>query len=159
MCTKIINFVLFFTFKHGFFRNISFLKFKWIYFQNFVGVILFSFFLSQEQHSESQERSSTFSRDSKFSSDVPSVSESSDRSSAETQLENPEDALAKRKYVIQELIDTEKDYVRDLGLVVEGYMALMRDPECDIPLPEDLKGGKDKMVFGNIEAIYEWHKE
>lgn len=49
--------------------------------------------------------------------------------------------------------------MRDLGVVVDGYMKLMRNPDCDIPMPEDLKGGKDKMVFGNIEAIHEWHRE
>jgi triple functional domain protein len=68
-------------------------------------------------------------------------------------------AIQKREYVIHELVDTEKDYVNDLREVVEGYMALMKDPDCEIPMPEDLRGGKDKMVFGNVEAIYEWHKE
>lgn len=68
-------------------------------------------------------------------------------------------ALAKRQFVIRELVDTERDYVNDLKHIVEGYMALMRDPECDIPVPEDLRGGKEKMVYGNIEAIYEWHRE
>lgn len=73
--------------------------------------------------------------------------------------ESEESAVQKREYVIRELVETERDYVRDLRLVAEGYMALMRDPDCDIPMPEDLKGGKDKMVFGNLEAIYEWHRE
>lgn len=68
-------------------------------------------------------------------------------------------AIAKRQFVIRELVDTERDYINDLKQIVEGYMALMRDPECEIPLPEDLRGGKDKMVFGNVEAIYEWHRE
>lgn len=68
-------------------------------------------------------------------------------------------AIAKRQFVIRELVDTERDYVNDLKQIVEGYMALMRDPECEISLPEDLRAGKDKMVFGNIEAIYEWHRE
>lgn len=67
--------------------------------------------------------------------------------------------IAKRQYVIRELVDTERDYVNDLKQIVEGYMTLMRNPENEIPLPEDLRGGKDKMVFGNIEAIYEWHRE
>lgn len=39
----------------------------------------------------------------------------------------------------------------------QGYINLMRNEE--IPVPEDLKNGKDKIVFGNIEAIYEWHRE
>lgn len=68
-------------------------------------------------------------------------------------------AIQKREYVIRELVDTERDYVNDLREVVEGYMALMKDPDCEIPMPEDLRGGKDKMVFGNVEAIYEWHRE
>ncbi|XP_033331706.2 trio Rho guanine nucleotide exchange factor isoform X2 [Megalopta genalis] len=67
--------------------------------------------------------------------------------------------LTKRQFVVRELVETENDYVNDLGQIVEGYMALMRNPECEVPLPEDLRGGKDKMVFGNIEAIYEWHRD
>lgn len=74
--------------------------------------------------------------------------------------EDPESTiLAKRQFVIRELVDTERDYVNDLRQIVEGYIALMQDLESDIPLPDDLKGGKDKMVFGNIEAIYEFHRE
>lgn len=78
------------------------------------------------------------------------VSEESDPATA---------ALTKRQFVIKELVDTERDYVNDLREIVEGYMALMREVDSDIPLPDDLRGGKDKMVFGNVEAIYEWHRE
>lgn len=73
-----------------------------------------------------------------------------------------EEALHKREYVMRELVETERDYVRDLSYVVDGYMAVMRDPESfgfDVPVPEDLKSGKDKIIFGNIELIYEWHRE
>lgn len=73
-----------------------------------------------------------------------------------------EKALIKRRYVMQELVDTERDYVVDLGKVVEGYMAITRGEHplsSELPLPDDLKNGKDKIVFGNIEAIYEWHRE
>jgi len=68
-------------------------------------------------------------------------------------------ALLKRSYVLQELVDTERDYVRDLGLVVEGYFELMRKDPPEVVMPEDLRNGKDKIVFGNIEAIYEWHRD
>lgn len=78
-----------------------------------------------------------------------------DRNSAGGESE----ALIKRDYVMRELIDTERLYVRDLSYIVNGYMAIMRDPASEIPMPEDLCGGKDKIVFGNIEAIYEWHRE
>ncbi|KAJ8956994.1 hypothetical protein NQ318_012159 [Aromia moschata] len=66
--------------------------------------------------------------------------------------------LRKRHYVLQELIDTEEAYVRDLSLIVDGYIAAIKDPECEIPMPDDLRDGKDKLVFGNIEVIYDWHK-
>lgn len=75
------------------------------------------------------------------------------------ELDPESSAIAKRQFVIRELVDTERDYVNDLKHIVEGYMALMRNPDCEISLPEDLRGGKDKMVFGNLEAIYEWHRE
>lgn len=67
--------------------------------------------------------------------------------------------LRRRNFVLHELVETEEAYVKDLSLIVDGYILTMRDPECEIPMPEDLKCGKDKMVFGNIEAIYEWHRE
>ena len=32
--------------------------------------------------------------------------------------------------------------------------------ECpEIAMPEDLREGKDRMIFGNVEMIYEWHRE
>lgn len=126
--------------------------------------------------------------------------------------EEKEKARLKRKYVIQELVDTERDYVRDLGLVVDGYMATLRSslqqqsvaqssqpatsitaaaaaaqsgstqsggaqsgqPSTEdqtaaalpavavspIQVPEGLSHtGKDKIIFANIEQIFEWHRE
>ncbi|KAK3519148.1 hypothetical protein QTP70_018841 [Hemibagrus guttatus] len=63
-------------------------------------------------------------------------------------------ALEKSMYVLEELIETEKLYVADLGLIVEGYMATINAKG----VPEDMKG-KDKIVFGNIHQIYDWHKD
>ncbi|KAG7477463.1 hypothetical protein MATL_G00069840 [Megalops atlanticus] len=63
-------------------------------------------------------------------------------------------ALEKSIYVLKELIETERLYVEDLGLIVEGYMATMNSKG----VPEDMKG-KDKIVFGNIHQIYDWHKD
>lgn len=70
-----------------------------------------------------------------------------------------ETLLKRREYVLRELIDTEEAYVRDLSMIVDGYLAMMKDPECEIVMPEDLRDGKDKLVFGNIEVIYDWHKK
>ncbi|XP_016112290.1 rho guanine nucleotide exchange factor 25 isoform X1 [Sinocyclocheilus grahami] len=68
--------------------------------------------------------------------------------------EDRKSALEKSMYVLKELIETEKLYVADLGLIVEGYMASMNAKG----VPEDMKG-KDKIVFGNIHQIYDWHKD
>uniref|UniRef100_A0AAX7TLQ0 Rho guanine nucleotide exchange factor 25 n=1 Tax=Astatotilapia calliptera TaxID=8154 RepID=A0AAX7TLQ0_ASTCA len=57
-------------------------------------------------------------------------------------------------YVLTELIETERLYVEDLGLIVQGYMATMGNQG----VPEDLRG-KDRIVFGNIHQIYDWHKD
>uniref|UniRef100_A0A672YET5 Rho guanine nucleotide exchange factor 25 n=1 Tax=Sphaeramia orbicularis TaxID=375764 RepID=A0A672YET5_9TELE len=58
------------------------------------------------------------------------------------------------RYVLKELIETEKHYVADLGFIVEGYMDTMHSKG----IPEDMKG-KDKIVFGNIHQIFDWHKD
>ncbi|KAG2459312.1 KALRN protein, partial [Polypterus senegalus] len=75
------------------------------------------------------------------------------------QPRNPEEeqkakALRGRMFVLNELIQTEKDYVKDLGIVVEGFMKKIEEKG----VPEDMKG-KDKIVFGNIHQIYDWHKD
>ncbi|KRZ67863.1 Triple functional domain protein [Trichinella papuae] len=56
-------------------------------------------------------------------------------------------------YVLQELVETERDYVKDLGSIVEGYITTIESME----LPEDMKG-KERIVFANIQQIYEFHK-
>lgn len=72
-------------------------------------------------------------------------------------------ALEKRSYVLDELVRSERDYVRDLSLVVKDYINVIRNPstaECDIPIPENLKMIKaQRIIFCNIEQIYEWHKK
>ncbi|GFR86674.1 triple functional domain protein-like isoform X7 [Elysia marginata] len=74
-----------------------------------------------------------------------------DGKDAETQRA---EAVRKRQFVVQELYDTEKDYVKDLSTLVNGYMEYMKEN----PLPGETEG-KDKIVFGNIHQIYDWHNE
>ncbi|XP_037549683.1 triple functional domain protein [Nematolebias whitei] len=62
--------------------------------------------------------------------------------------------LKRRHHVLLELVDTEREYVRDLSLLVEGYMSRMKEEG----VPDDMKG-KDKIVFGNIHQIYDFHKD
>nr|XP_060630961.1 kalirin isoform X6 [Anolis sagrei ordinatus] len=63
-------------------------------------------------------------------------------------------AMRGRMFVLNELVQTEKDYVKDLGIVVEGFMKRIEEKG----VPDDMKG-KDKIVFGNIHQIYDWHKD
>ncbi|XP_054859391.1 rho guanine nucleotide exchange factor 25 [Eublepharis macularius] len=74
--------------------------------------------------------------------------------SEEQEEEERRSALEKSMFVLRELIETEKMYVEDLGQIVEGYMATMNARG----IPEDMKG-KNKIVFGNIHQIYDWHKD
>ncbi|MGH0162186.1 UNVERIFIED_CONTAM: hypothetical protein FKN15_042395 [Acipenser sinensis] len=69
------------------------------------------------------------------------------------EMEQKAKALRGRMFVLNELIQTEKDYVKDLGIIVEGFMTI-----DEKGFPEDVKG-KDKIVFGNIHQIYDWHKD
>ncbi|XP_074790876.1 rho guanine nucleotide exchange factor 25 isoform X3 [Natator depressus] len=71
-----------------------------------------------------------------------------------TSEEQRKSALEKSMFVLTELVETEKMYVEDLGQIVEGYMATMRARG----VPEDMEG-KDKIIFGNIHQIYDWHKD
>ncbi|PIO14808.1 hypothetical protein AB205_0086930 [Aquarana catesbeiana] len=63
-------------------------------------------------------------------------------------------ALRGRMFVLNELVQTEKDYVKDLGVVVEGFIPRIEEKGT----PDDMNG-KEKIVFGNIHQIYDWHKE
>ncbi|XP_071554016.1 kalirin isoform X2 [Temnothorax nylanderi] len=113
-----------------------------------------------EQHTENQERHSLMrTPNGKSLSNEEEYCSAAINAVASEEADPESTAIAKRQFVIRELVETERDYVNDLKLIVEGYMALMRNPDCEIPLPEDLRAGKDKMVFGNIEAIYEWHRD
>ena len=64
--------------------------------------------------------------------------------------------LCSCRFVVNELIETEESYVKDLGLVVDKYIVHIDQNQGGIP--EGLKG-KEKIVFGNIQQIYEWHRE
>ncbi|KAG6452489.1 hypothetical protein O3G_MSEX007649 [Manduca sexta] len=70
-----------------------------------------------------------------------------------------EEILKNRGFVLRELVDTEEIYVSDLSLICEGYMRHMQNPNADPPLPEGLRDRRHRMIFGNLEAIYEWHRD
>ena len=55
---------------------------------------------------------------------------------------------------MNELVDTERNYLASLESCIDGYMAAMQSPS----LPDALKG-KEKIIFGNIKALCAFHKE
>ena len=79
-------------------------------------------------------------------------------------LDQQQKYLNKATSKLKELLDTEKTYVeKNLKEVVEGYYSYIeeskKDPKNHIKIPSDLLHGKDKIVFGNIRAIYDMHKK
>lgn len=72
------------------------------------------------------------------------------------------------------MIETEKEYVKDLALIVEveennflsllssrhffqGYMNVLEN-EKELKKPTGLIG-RERVVFGNVQRIYEFHRE
>ncbi|XP_062853833.1 kalirin RhoGEF kinase b isoform X3 [Trichomycterus rosablanca] len=78
----------------------------------------------------------------------------SDQTPRDPETEKKNKALRGRMFVVDEMVQTEKDYVQNLGIVVDGFMKRIAEKG----VPEDMTG-KDKIVFGNIFQIYDWHKE
>eukprot|EP00794_Sanderia_malayensis_P017293 gene17293-19023_t len=62
-------------------------------------------------------------------------------------------ALKKRNFVWKELLQTEHEYVKDLEAIIKNYIPALSNSKT----PEELKG-KERLIFGNIEDIYEFHK-
>ncbi|XP_055630894.1 triple functional domain protein [Toxorhynchites rutilus septentrionalis] len=89
----------------------------------------------------------------------PQFSENENNEENLTDEQGIEDILRKRMFALRELVATEEAYVNDLSQIINGYIAEIRNPNSIVPIPEDLKGGKERMVFGNIEAIHEWHRD
>lgn len=110
---------------------------------------------SENAHKELSAQCSSNDATTAYSGDESDNKHAEEGSSSDAK----ETHLEKRSYVMQELIETEQKYVQDLALIIDGYIPTMKDENCEIPMPDDLKSGKDKMVFGNIENIYSWHNE
>nr|XP_044996198.1 proto-oncogene DBL isoform X1 [Jaculus jaculus] len=61
-----------------------------------------------------------------------------------------------KNHVLNELIQTERAYVRELFTVLLGYRAEMDNPEMFDLMPPLLRNKKD-VLFGNMAEIYEFH--
>lgn len=53
---------------------------------------------------------------------------------------------------MDEMITTEREYVRSLGYIIDSYFPEMERDN----LPQDLRG-KRNIIFGNLEKLYDFH--
>ncbi|XP_067856601.1 pleckstrin homology domain-containing family G member 4B isoform X4 [Heptranchias perlo] len=59
---------------------------------------------------------------------------------------------SKLQHIMDEMISTEREYVKSLGYIIDHYF-----PEMErIDLPQDLRG-KRNIIFGNLEKLYDFH--
>ncbi|KAL4217263.1 hypothetical protein ACF0H5_023714 [Mactra antiquata] len=61
----------------------------------------------------------------------------------------------RREFIMAELLHTERTYVKDLETCVKCYLNEMQDPDNFMPTGIQ---NKHKVIFGNMEEIYEFHK-
>ncbi|XP_010882752.2 pleckstrin homology domain-containing family G member 4B isoform X2 [Esox lucius] len=59
---------------------------------------------------------------------------------------------SKVQHIMDEMISTEREYVRSLSYVIEHYFPEMERPD----LPQDLRG-KRSIIFGNMEKLCDFH--
>ncbi|XP_074844100.1 pleckstrin homology domain-containing family G member 4B isoform X2 [Carettochelys insculpta] len=77
--------------------------------------------------------------------------------SSPSRIHHTEEELKKRagskvQHIMDEMITTEREYVRSLGYIINNYF-----PEMErIDLPQDLRG-KRNIIFGNLEKLYDFH--
>ncbi|XP_056241515.1 uncharacterized protein LOC130175196 isoform X1 [Seriola aureovittata] len=70
-------------------------------------------------------------------------------------LANPQESgsnALRLQRVLEELVFTEREYVRSLGYIITHYLPLLDRPD----IPQDLRG-KRGVIFGNLEKLYDFH--
>merc|ERR1711879_203420 len=70
--------------------------------------------------------------------------------------------LSERKYRLQELLETERTYIEKLEQCCH-YIQFIEESkqkeDHELPMPKELKDGRDRIIFGNIAHIHEWHRD
>ncbi|AWP01017.1 putative puratrophin-1-like [Scophthalmus maximus] len=67
---------------------------------------------------------------------------------------DPRPRGSKLRHIVEEMITTEREYVRSLRYIIHHYF-----PEMDrVDLPQDLRG-KRSVVFGNLEKLLDFHSQ
>ncbi|KAJ8309753.1 hypothetical protein KUTeg_011618 [Tegillarca granosa] len=86
-----------------------------------------------------------------------SYSSMSTTTSSGSSVSDLDTMMAKRRHVLNELIETEKTYVTQLEDILKGYCYEMDNRHMQHLIPEELIGKKE-ILFGNLEQIYNFHK-
>ncbi|XP_056232734.1 puratrophin-1 isoform X2 [Seriola aureovittata] len=67
---------------------------------------------------------------------------------------DPRPRGSKLRHIVEEMVTTEREYVRSLRYIIHHYF-----PEMDrVDLPQDLRG-KRSVVFGNLEKLLDFHSQ
>uniref|UniRef100_A0A8C8CT20 Quattro n=1 Tax=Oncorhynchus tshawytscha TaxID=74940 RepID=A0A8C8CT20_ONCTS len=72
---------------------------------------------------------------------------------ADTQAEDNGNNVLKLQRIMEELLLTEREYVRSLGYVREHYFPVLERPD----VPQDLRGQRGS-IFGNLEKLHDFHR-
>ncbi|XP_052026313.1 proto-oncogene DBL [Apodemus sylvaticus] len=86
---------------------------------------------------------------------IEAIQDSQEKKSDQSpKMDNSLDIL--KNHVLNELIQTERAYVRELFTVLLGYRSEMDNPQMFDLMPPLLRNKKD-VLFGNMAEIYEFH--
>ncbi|XP_067856732.1 pleckstrin homology domain-containing family G member 4B-like [Heptranchias perlo] len=70
----------------------------------------------------------------------------------EPKKETKANSCNKLQHIMEEMLITEREYVRSLGYIIEHYF-----PEMErMDLPQDLRGQRG-IIFGNLEKLFDFH--
>ncbi|KAM9494698.1 puratrophin-1 isoform 4-T4 [Clarias gariepinus] len=61
---------------------------------------------------------------------------------------------SKLRHIVDEMVTTEREYVRSLRYIIDHYFPEMERPD----LPQDLRG-KRSVIFGNLEKLVDFHSQ
>ncbi|KAI4876786.1 hypothetical protein NFI96_021615 [Prochilodus magdalenae] len=61
---------------------------------------------------------------------------------------------SKLRHIVDEMVTTEREYVRSLRYIIDQYFPEMERPD----LPQDLRG-KRSVIFGNLEKLVDFHSQ
>ncbi|XP_031132422.2 pleckstrin homology domain-containing family G member 4B-like [Sander lucioperca] len=70
-----------------------------------------------------------------------------------TATENNDSNVLKLRRIMEELLSTEREYVKALGYVREHYFPELERPD----VPQDLRGQRGS-IFGNLEKLHDFHR-